>query len=327
MPLCLQYLRAPENPDPTFPRAILSPAWSIPTRPCAGTKSVTYSARHGSSPATKASSPRPSIFAPSILPASLWYPCRVAELADAPDHFAGRVAGVSPLNHNVVKLEIGLDRDISYEAGQFMLLEVEGVDGARALSMATFERPARRVTFTVKRIPGGALSAWLGVDISGAAVRLSGPLGKATFEPGDAHDLLVVAGGSGLGPMLSILAREQACGHLARHAGHIFFGVRTADDLYGMDQLAVLAAEFEDSVRLTVVLSDEVAPSAVTAQWPAIRFSEGLVHEAALREQAGAFGDALVYMAGPPPMVDAGLRSLVTEARIPPARIRFDRFS
>ena len=41
----------------------------------------------------------------------------------------------------------------------------------------------------------------------------------------------------------------------------------------------------------------------------------------------GRFAEVRAYVAGPPPMVDASLRLLLREARLPPADIRYDKFS
>ncbi len=46
-----------------------------------------------------------------------------------------------------------------------------------------------------------------------------------------------------------------------------------------------------------------------------------------MRGMAGRWGNAMACLAGPPPMVDATLRALVTEAGLAPSAIRYDKFS
>ena len=46
-----------------------------------------------------------------------------------------------------------------------------------------------------------------------------------------------------------------------------------------------------------------------------------------LPEMKDRFAGVRAYVAGPPPMVDASLRLLLREARLPPADIRYDKFS
>ena len=50
------------------------------------------------------------------------------------------------------------------------------------------------------------------------------------------------------------------------------------------------------------------------AAHPELRFDAGFAHEAAMRGMAGRRENAMACLAGPPPMVDATLRALVTEA-------------
>jgi len=71
-----------------------------------------------------------------------------------------------------------------------------------------------------------------------------------------------MAGGSGIAGLMSILARASAEGHFARHPGHVFFGVRTAADLFFADELAYWVGEtpevsaIPDGTQFGVSLSD-----------------------------------------------------------------------
>lgn len=245
-----------------------------------------------------------------------------------PRHLEGVIDAVEKLNDAVVRLDVSLDEAVEFEAGQFMLVEVDGLEGRRGLSMANFEKRADRLVFTVKLMPGGGLSQWLqAADRAGARVRLFGPLGKAVYRAGDEGNLLFIAGGSGLAPMLSILQRAREERHFESNRGHLFFGVRTADDLYAMDELVSHRKAFPDGFALTVALSDVAPTSGLASQWPDFSFATGFVHEVAGRVMTGKYDETTAYLAGPPPMVEGAMRMLITEARLPPARIRYDKFS
>ena len=249
-----------------------------------------------------------------------------------PGHHAGVITGAEDLNDVVVRLEVLLDSSLEFEAGQFMLLGVDGLEGRRGLSMANFDRPAGRLVFTVKLMPGGGLSQWLRapdavVAREGTRVSLFGPLGKAVYRAGDEGNLLFVAGGSGLAPMLSILARAHGERHFETRQGHFFFGARTARELYALEELVAHRQAFPGNFALTVALSDEKPAPELSRQWPGVSFATGLVHEVAGRAMSGKYDDTTAYLAGPPPMVESAMRMLMTEARLPPSRIRFDKFS
>jgi len=247
----------------------------------------------------------------------------------APRALGGVVRGSRRLTHDVVAFEVDLPEPIDFEAGQFALLTVPGIQGARAYSMVNFDRGSRRLSFVVKKKPGGAVSEWLfgGHDVEGQRVGVFGPVGHATFRPDIRKHLLCIAGGSGIAGMMSILAR--ACGdeHFAGWDGHVFFGVRTARDVFFLDELETFRACFPERLSITLALSDEEVFGSLAERYPGFALAGGFVHAVAGERMKGRFADVRAYVAGPPPMVDASLRLLLREARLPPADIRYDKFS
>ena len=246
----------------------------------------------------------------------------------APRALGGVVRARRRLTHDVMAVDVDLDGPLDFEAGQFALVTVPGIAGARAYSMVNFERRAERLSFVVKKKPGGAVSDWLfGQGVDGTPVGLVAPLGHATFHPGTPRHVLCVAGGSGIAGMMSILSLACHAAHFAAWQGHVFFGIRTARDAFFLDELEAFRARYPAQLAVTVALSDEdVAPS-LAAGYPALTFARGLVHAVAGERMTGRFADVRAYVAGPPPMVDASLRWLLREARLPPADIRYDKFS
>jgi toluene monooxygenase electron transfer component len=225
------------------------------------------------------------------------------------------------LTHDVMSFALELDKPRDFDAGQFVLLAAEGVTGYRGYSMCNFERGGRRLDFVVKRKPDGGFSQWLfGGKRDGARVETFGPLGRATFDPALGKNLLLIAGGSGLAGMLSILARAEQARYFERHKVWLFFGVRTMRDAFFLDELSRYS-----SAEITVALSEEVAPA--KTPWPKLRFDTGLVHEVAKRAMAGKYQDVRAYVAGPPPAVDATIRVLLLEAKLTTDNIRYDKYS
>ncbi len=248
--------------------------------------------------------------------------------APAPRALAGVVRGCRALTHDVMAFELDLDRPLDFAAGQFVIVAVPGIPGARAYSMVNFDRPAERLSFVVKKKPGGVVSEWLfGSPVEGTRLGVFGPLGHATFEPGLPKHVLCVAGGSGIAGMMSILALACQVEHFAAWDGHVFFGVRTARDGFFLDELETFRARGRGRLAVTVALSDEDVPDSLAAAYPGFAFARGFVHAVAGERMNGRFAGIRAYVAGPPPMVDASLRLLLREARLPPADIRYDKFS
>ena len=248
--------------------------------------------------------------------------------APLPGALGGFLRGPRRLTHDVAAFDVDLDRPLDFDAGQFALLTVPGITGARAYSMVNFERAARRLSFVVKKKPGGAVSEWLfGVGVEGTRLGLFGPLGHATFRPGLPKHVLCIAGGSGIAGMMSILQRAGDAGHFAGWDGHVYFGVRSERDGFFLDELQALQARGPARLAVTIALSDEDVPASLPAAYPGLAFARGLVHAVAGEGMKGRFADVRAYVAGPPPMVDASLRLLLREARLSPADIRYDKFS
>jgi toluene monooxygenase electron transfer component len=245
-----------------------------------------------------------------------------------PSALGGVLRGPRRLTHDVAAFGVDLERPIEFDAGQFALIAVSGIPGARAYSMVNFERPARRLSFVVKKKAGGAVSEWLfGGEVDGARLGLLAPLGHAVFRPGVSRHLLCIAGGSGIAGMLSILERASQAEHFAQWDGHVFFGVRGERDRFFLDELEALRARHPARLHVTMALSDEEVPASLPARHPGLVFARGLVHEVAGERMRGRFAGVRAYVAGPPPMVDASLRLLLREARLAPADIRYDKFS
>ena len=238
------------------------------------------------------------------------------------------IDSVRALTHDVSAIDVRLDAPCRFDAGQFMAVAAPGLAGMRGYSMVNFDHPAQRLEFVVKKKPGGGFSEWLfSGKAAGSKIELIGPLGKATFYPGVAKNILCIAGGSGIAGMMSILSRACAERHFEQHKGHVFFGVRTMRDAFYLAELSALREKFPQTLAITVALSDEDVPASATQQFPQLKFARGLVHEVAKREMAGRYQDVRAYLAGPPPAVDAAIRVLLLEAKLTTDHIRYDKFS
>ena len=247
--------------------------------------------------------------------------------APRPRHSPGVLSEIRSLTHDVDAFSIALEHPIGFDAGQFMVLAVPGLAGYRAYSMVNHAAATDRLDFVVKRQPGGGFSGWLEPARAGSPLDAFGPLGNATWRPGDGKDLLCIAGGSGVAGMMSILSRAVSSGHFAKRRGYVFFGVRTREDVFFTDELARLVEAAAGRLSVTVAFSDDQGAGRDSRIPRCIDVAQGFVHHVAGERMAGAWNDLTAFVAGPPPMVDGALRILVMDARLPTSDIRYDKFT
>lgn len=251
-----------------------------------------------------------------------------APTARALDH-AGRVVAVHRLTRDVIEIDVELPAPMRFDPGQFVTARHASVDGARALSMVTHGRDLDRLRFVIKRKPGGRFSELLfGEDAMGAKLDLVGPLGVATFRPDEDRDFLCIAGGSGIAGMMAMLECATALGYFGRRKGHLFFGVRTIEDAFYVEDFARHVAAGNGALDVTVAISDADDVPAHHPDFPDVKLARGFVHDVAAASLGahGEWKDAIAFVAGPQPMVDAAIGVLV-KSGIGPQSIRFDKFS
>jgi NAD(P)H-flavin reductase/ferredoxin len=228
---------------------------------------------------------------------------------------AGRVVAQRKLTHDITSLSVQLDAPMPYRAGQFANVRMDGMDGVvRSYSFAAPARGDGQVSFFVRKVPGGRFSSFVSdEDVVGRTVQVDGPSGDFWMRPGGAP-LLLVAGGSGLAPILAILEEALASG--VSRSVTLLFGAREERDLYALDAIDAIARQWRGAFRFVPVLSaaDE------DATWSGER---GLVTEKipALLEPGSH-----ALLCGPPAMID-GAVGVLREQGVRREHIHFDRFT
>jgi toluene monooxygenase electron transfer component len=235
---------------------------------------------------------------------------------------------IEHLTADVLALHLSMDPPFEFTAGQFVVLRAPQIGGFRAYSMVNQAGRSNEVEFVIKKKLSGQFTEWLFSRAApGDCFEWFGPLGKATFEPQEQRTILCIAGGSGIASIMSILAVGCAARHFSHFDGAIYFGVRTAVDMFYLDRLNGFAAAFPEGLKITVVLSHDTPSDALRQRYPNLAFASGFPHELAARELAGRCAGRVAYLAGLPILVDVSIRMLITQARLPARDIRYDKFS
>lgn len=223
----------------------------------------------------------------------------------------GTVSEVNLISATAIELKITSDEDIAFLPGQYVNITVPGTTETRAYSFSS--RPgSRELSFLIRNVPGGLMSSWLvGQAKTGDKVTLAGPMGIFYLRP-VGRPLLMLAGGTGLAPFLSMLEHLKASG--SSQPVHLIYGVTNDEDLVAVEALEAYAAEIENFTFKTVVANAE-------SGHPRTGYVTNHMEDAPIND-----GDVDVYLCGPPPMVDAVL-GYFREEGIEPASFHYERFT
>ena len=202
-----------------------------------------------------------------------------------------------------------------FVAGQFLTVrvQVEGNAVQRAYSISSAPLAHGYMEFSVKRI--GLVSSLLHANLRpGASVTVRPPSGGFTYPAGDDRPLLLLAGGIGITPLISML-RHGIAAEPSR-AITLLYSIRTPDDLAFRDELAVISRR-HPQVKLGIAVTQGPASD----RWHRGRISAPLV-----RAYAPNLLHTLAYICGPQQMIDA-MKQLMAELGVPAAHVRSESFS
>jgi 3-ketosteroid 9alpha-monooxygenase subunit B len=228
-------------------------------------------------------------------------------------HHALRVRAVVDETHDTKSLVFDVPAELAstfaYRPGQFLTLRlpVDGRHVPRCYSMSSAPALDDALRVTVKRVAQGRGSNWVCDHVKpGDTLEVLPPAG--VFTPRSLHgDLLLLAGGSGITPVFSILRSALASG-----AGRItlLYANRDERSVIFRDELKTLAAAHP--TRLQVI------------HW--LDSVQGVPSVAQLAALAKPWRDAEAFICGPGPFMDAAVATLqAVEMR--PEAIHVERFA
>jgi ferredoxin-NADP reductase len=214
-----------------------------------------------------------------------------------------------------------------HRAGQHVDVRLTADDGYQAQRSFSIASPPEdaRIALTVQRLEDGEVSPYL-TDVlrAGDRLELRGPIGGYfVWEAALGGPLLLVAGGSGIVPLMAML-RHRATALVAesmqaRHdvPARLLYSARRWDDVFYRRELARLA-EDDETLEVAFTLTQEVPPG-----WTGFR---RLIDRMMLAEIAWPPGERpQVFVCGPTPLVEAVATAMV-ELGHDPALVKTERF-
>jgi benzoate/toluate 1,2-dioxygenase reductase subunit len=209
------------------------------------------------------------------------------------------ITGIEQLSETTVglKAKLPVHRKFQFHPGQYVNIHVPGADTSRSYSMANAPCDPHDLEFQIRLLPNGVMSDFLRRNgVCNTSLEIEGPKGIFYLRDGGGP-LLMIAGGTGLAPMVSML-RHMAGSDSVEREIVLCFGVTAPGDLYYVDELKDLIGQFPNG-QLRLAMTE------AGADWPG---HKGFVTD--LVEQGDIGPDMQAYLCGPPVMIEAARKRL-----------------
>jgi ferredoxin-NADP reductase len=229
------------------------------------------------------------------------------------------VAATTPETARFTSLDLDVPGWPGHLPGQHLDVRLTAEDGyqaQRSYSIASAPDGAR-LSIAVERIDDGEVSPYLAGELRpGDLLEVRGPIGGYfVWEPSLGGPLWLIAGGSGVAPLLAMVRHRAATS--SRVPARLLYSSRSAEDVLAGDELERL--ERADGAFT-------VAHTLTRAQPPGWTGFRRRIDVAMLEEVGWPPRDApLVYVCGPTRLVESVADALV-ELGHEPARVRTERF-
>ena len=227
-----------------------------------------------------------------------------------------RVHRLTKLADDVMLMEIKLPPHEKFEflAGQYLDFLLRG-SRRRSFSMANSPSSNDVIELHIREVPDGSFTGQVFNEIKEKdMLRIQGPFGTFIMRSDNSRPAILIAGGTGLAPLKSMLekVREEGCDRPL----HLYWGARAIRDLYFDEELREWTEEL-DCLSYTPVLSEPDAGDGWTG-------ATGWVHEVVMSDFPD-FNGFDVYASGPPPMINAIQKSF-PENGLEQGHFYFDSF-
>jgi ferredoxin-NADP reductase len=232
-----------------------------------------------------------------------------------------KLAEIEDVTHNVKTFRFrsptGGKLPFDYLPGQFLTLHIApgGIPTRRSYTIASTPTWRDRIEITVKREVQGLVSRWLHDELTvGNEVQVEAPNGTFVFNGEQADKIVLIGGGVGITPMMSVARYLADIGW----PGNVFLvlGFRTQRDIIFRQELQELSTRYAN-LRVLVTLSnpgEEPWSGAV-----------GRIDANLLATNVPNIAGSRAHICGPPAMMDAVKHALL-QLGVPEAQVKTEAF-
>jgi ferredoxin-NADP reductase len=230
------------------------------------------------------------------------------------------VTDIQPETAKVKTFTLSLPNWTAHRAGQHFDVRLTAADGyqaQRSYSIASEPERTGEVQLTVERIEDGEVSPYMhDVLVKGDRLEVRGPIGGYfVWEASRTEPLLLIAGGSGVVPLMSMLRHRRAAG--SNVPARLLYSSRSSEAIIYRDELEAL----KRSER-----GPEIFHTLTRSHPPGWKGYTRRIDAQMLREVAAPLGEgAQAFICGPTLLVESAA-DLLVHIGLAPAQIRTERF-
>ena len=211
----------------------------------------------------------------------------------------------------------GSDLPFIYLAGQFLTLSavIDGKPIKRAYTISSHPCDRRALDITIKREENGLVSRFMhDVVHEGDLIELEAAHGQLTFSGVDGEGIVLIGGGVGITPLMSVLRCLIACG--MKNKICLLYACKSLSEFVYREELRQLQ-ERNPNLKLLVAVEklDDSFPGAF----------EGRLTKEKILEAAPNITRSRVHLCGPPGMMQA-MRAILADLKVPEEQIKTEAF-
>ncbi len=203
-----------------------------------------------------------------------------------------------------------LKMDYAYQAGQYLTLrmQIDGEEVRRAYSLCSSPLEDEVLTVAVKKVDGGKMSTWLNERLQiGLSIDVMVPEGRfvPSLDAQKSQHYLLIAGGSGITPMMSILRTVLKAEPQSRVT--LVYANRDPESIIFKSQLDALQQQYVNRLKAHYWVDDT---KGMTWSGGLGRLDAGTVKNIFTETIQENLHEAKIFLCGPAPMMEGVVQGL-----------------
>lgn len=231
-------------------------------------------------------------------------------------HFAPvTVLAVVDETPTIKTIRLARPEGFEFEPGQFLTVRVrvDGHEHARCYSLSSSPEARGYLEVSVRR-QGLVSHALHAAARPGSTLSIKGPLGAFKYPAEDDRPIVLLAGGIGITPLISML--RHAVASSPTRPVTLVYSARSVEDLAFRDELASISRRHHQ-VRVHL---------AVSGQGGGPELYSGHIDETLLRATVPDISHSVCFICGPAPMIES-MKLVLGSLGVPAAQIRHELFN